>query len=298
MSNIYKQVDMPMVLNVPLALLKLIVKNDSDYEMLLLSMMIKFKYGDSLMKDVSITGIQHLLGCGFYKAKDIFNRAKHRNLFVYNAEKNTLLAKNFKKKFIKKKVNRKGEETYDVYCIKIDNRQYSLRSLKKEVKKEMIKSRINAIERKDEFHRKRTHTNSFIPRIGRRHETFKNLLGYKSRTSVVRLISELESNGEIKVTRKPLLLITSCCSDEALATINFNQKKALIYDGKRGMLYQREPNSYTLLKKEDRRRFAHIILNHERRTYGVTTGADYRKHAPIVNSAWNRGYEDRDVMFD
>ena len=117
---------MPMVLNVPLALLKRIVKNDSDYEMLLLSMMIKFNYGDSLMKDVSITGIQHLLGCGFYKAKDIFNRAKHSNLFVYNAEKNTLLAKNFKKKFIKRSVNKYGKEVYDLYCIKIDNRQYSL----------------------------------------------------------------------------------------------------------------------------------------------------------------------------
>ena len=95
-------------INIPQKLLHRVKADKHLLELLALSLIIKFTYGDSRMPNASAKSIAALAHCGRKKAEELFAAAKHSVLFRYNAATGGLLAKNFKKKYTKRGVNRKG----------------------------------------------------------------------------------------------------------------------------------------------------------------------------------------------
>lgn len=258
----------PKVVNIPIRLLD-DVKNDKlRSQILALSVLIKCDYKDSVLRNVSIKTIQELLHCSFSTAKALFNKVKRNSLFVYNEYTRTLTAKNFKKKYTNKVTTKRGNEAYMVYCYKLEIKDYTLRSLLKEFKMALLKSCINTNERKDKFHRKGTlesNTNLSVSENVLTQSKLAERIGVKSRTSVQRLVKQMEHNGIVSVERAYLKFVTNCVSDEAIAAMHLDRRLKYLYDERTGTLYAAIPNKYSFLKREENERFKNIIFNHEKR---------------------------------
>lgn len=134
------------VINIPQKLLQRVKADKHSLELFALSLIIKSTYGDSRMPNASAKSIAALLHCGRAKAEKLFSAAKHSVWFSYNAATGALLAKNFKKKYTKRGVNRKGREYFSLYAVKLDRREYTLRGLVKELRKLLLLSLVNGYE--------------------------------------------------------------------------------------------------------------------------------------------------------
>lgn len=257
----------PTKINVPLRLLDDVKENKLRCQLLAMSICIKCRYKDSLFRNVSIKAIQELLHCGFCTAKMLLTEAKKSSIFKYNATTNNLLAKNFKKKYTKKTTNRHGADIYTMYSVKVDIKNYTLRSLVKEFRKILFESPINAAERKDGFicNGKKKTTTSFIPNLPLTQKRQTKRIGAKSRMTTYRIAKELEAEKRISIERAKFKLVSVCSSDEAMNVESNGKNKTLVYDNLRGIVYSIVPNKYRIAERSETERFCHIIFNHSKR---------------------------------
>lgn len=251
----------------PLKLLNNAVKDKLHYRLLALSVIIKCKYGDSRLRNVNVKAIQELMHCGFSTAKTLLNASKSSSLFKYNPHTNTLLAKDFKKKYTTKFTTPKGTESFMMYGVRVDIRDYTLRSIVKEFRKLLIESGINAKERKDEFHcnRKNKRTTWSIPNTPLTMKRMTNRIGMKSRGTTYNLIKELEAEHRVSVERMSIELACDCTSDDAMNNFVPNPAYRYLYDDCSGFLYAIKPNRYSITDKRETERFRNIIFNHKNR---------------------------------
>ena len=254
-------------LNIPLRMIGGAMSNKKRLQLIAMSIAIKCNYADSRMRNVSVKAIQELLHCGFNTAKTLFTEAQKCSLFRYNPVTRTLLAKNFKKKFINKITTKRGNEAYMVYCFKLDVKDYTLRSLVKELKVSIIKSCINTQERKNKFpyNGNLSNTNLFVSTHVLTQSRLAKKIGVKSRTTVQRLVKELENNKVIRVERPKIEYVNNCTSDEALKETFLNPKVRYIYNERTGVLFTIYPCRYNFTSRVENERFQNIILNHESR---------------------------------
>lgn len=274
-----RQCKEPVVMNLPLRLLKSAANDKPRLELLCMSIIIKTRCKDSLLRDVSVRSVMKMLHCGEKKAKQLLANAKRSTLFAYNPHTNTLLAKNFKKKYIDKKTDKRGRDIYELYVTKLDItdgttcngvpavKDFSLRGLVSELRKLLFLHYINAHNRrKDEFHLKAEYnTSSFISQRAYSQEYFAKKIGVKNRTTLQRLVEELAREGRLSVERHGLEYITNCTSDEALKTLKLSNHRTYVRDRKTGALYGTTTNRYALCQEADKKRFGNIILNHAMR---------------------------------
>lgn len=251
----------PTTINIPLRLLD-DVKNDKlRCQMLALSICIKCKYGDSLMRNASVSGIMELLHCGYSTAKTLFKAVQSSNLFKYNPYTKTLLARNFKKKYTNKVKTRYGT-AFMMYRVSLDRKDYTLRSLIKEFKHLLFENAVNAKERRDEFHRngKNKNTTSFAKDYALTQNYLAKKIGVKSRMEVYRLAKELQSRNTLRVTKTPTKLVV-----ENLNEFTPNPTKHYIYDAKSGLMFEFSSNVYNLNSRKETERFSNVIFNHRNR---------------------------------
>lgn len=256
-------------INIPQKLLHRVKADKHLLELLALSLIIKFTYGDSLMPNASAKSIAALLHCGRKKAEELFAAAKHSVLFRYNAATGALLAKNFKKKYTKRGVNRKGREYFSLYAVKIDRKGYSLRGLVRELRKLLVLNLVNGYERKDKFNfngsAREGHTNSFVPKVALTEEWIARHIGVKDRNTVYRLVKELEAEGRLGVEHSQMKFLSACSSDEAMTGVRVAPHNVVLQDRKTGFLYTIEANRYYTKMTADKRRFTNIIFDHAKR---------------------------------
>ncbi|MBR5576783.1 MAG: hypothetical protein IKW22_05865 [Bacteroidaceae bacterium] len=259
----------PKFVNIPLGLLHREKANKHSLELLAMSIIIKHNYGDSLMPNVTARGIAELMHCGMTKAKELFEAAKHSVLFRYNDATGGLLAKNFKKKYTKCGVNRKGRGYFSLFAVKLDNREYSLRGLLKELRKLLLLNLVNGYERKDKFNYNGVfntdRTNLFVPEVALTEEWIAKYVGVNHRNTVHRLVKELEAEGRLKVTHSKMKFLSACSSDEAMQGVMVAPHNVVLQDRKTGFLYTIEANWYTILATADKRRFTNIIFDNAKR---------------------------------
>ena len=251
----------PTTINIPLRLLD-DVKNDKlRCQMLALSICIKCKYGDSLMRNASVSGIMELLHCGYSTAKTLFNAVQSSNLFKYSPYTKTLLARNFKKKYTNKVETRYGT-SFMMYRVSLDRKDYTLRSLIKEFKHLLFENAVNAKERRDEFKRngKNKNTTSFTTDYALTQNYLAKKIGVKSRMAVYRLAKELQSSYTLSVTKTPAKMVL-----ENLDEFTPNPTKHYIYDAKSGLMFEFSSNEYNLNSRKETERFGNVIFNHKKR---------------------------------
>lgn len=257
------------VINIPQKLLHRVKADKHLLELLALSLIIKFTYGDSLMPNASAKSIAALLHCGRAKAEKLFSAAKHSVWFSYNAVTGALLAKNFKKKYTKRGVNRKGREYFSLYAVKIDRKGYSLRGLVRELRKLLVLNLVNGYERKDKFNfngsAREGHTNSFVPKVALTEAWIARHIGVKDRNTVYRLVKELEAEGRLGVEHSQMKFLSACSSDEAMKGVRVAPHNVVLQDRKTGFLYTIEANRYYTKMMADKRRFTNIIFDHAKR---------------------------------
>lgn len=256
-------------INIPQKLLHRVKADKHLLELLALSLIIKFTYGDSLMPNASAKSIAALLHCGRAKAEKLFSVAKHSVWFSYNAVTGALLAKNFKKKYTKRGVNRKGREYFSLYAVKIDRKGYSLRGLVRELRKLLVLNLVNGYERKDKFNfngsAREGHTNSFVPKVALTEAWIARHIGVKDRNTVYRLVKELEAEGRLGVEHSQMKFLSACSSDEAMTGVRVAPHNVVLQDRKTGFLYTIEANRYYTKMTADKRRFTNIIFDHAKR---------------------------------
>lgn len=114
------------VINIPIRQRKAYQADKASKEAFVFAVWIKLTYGDSTLKDHSITNIQKVLNIGFQKAKRLLSCvSEYPQLFVINDNKITV--KSFKDKTVK--YNRKGQSYHSDYCQKIEVKEYSFKEL-------------------------------------------------------------------------------------------------------------------------------------------------------------------------
>lgn len=275
------------VINIPQKLLHRVKADKHLLELLALSLIIKFTYGDSLMPNASAKSIAALLHCGRAKAEKLFSAAKHSVWFSYNAVTGALLAKNFKKKYTKRGVNRKGREYFSLYAVKIDRKGYSLRGLVRELRKLLVLNLVNGYERKDKFNfngsAREGHTNSFVPKVALTEAWIARHIGVKDRNTVYRLVKELEAEGRLGVEHSQMKFLSACSSDEAMKGVRVAPHNVVLQDRKTGFLYTIEANRYYTKMMADKRRFTNIIFDHAKR---------------LSKGEYNRRQDDFNPMYD
>jgi hypothetical protein len=264
------------------------VKADKhSLELFALSLIIKSTYGDSRMPNASAKSIAALLHCGRAKAEKLFSAAKHSVWFSYNAVTGALLAKNFKKKYTKRGVNRKGREYFSLYAVKLDRREYTLRGLVKELRKLLLLSLVNGYEWKNKFNfngvAHQGHTNLSIPMVALTEDRIARYVGVKDRNTVYRLVKELEAEGRLRVVHSQMKFLSACSSDEAMTGVRVAPHNVVLQDRKTGFLYTIEANRYSIQMTADKRRFTNIIFDHAKR---------------LNKGEYNRRQDDFNPMYD
>ena len=274
-------------INIPQKLLLRVKADKHLLELFALSLIIKSTYGDSRMPNASAKSIAALLHCGRAKAEKLFSAAKHSVLFSYNAATGALLAKNFKKKYTKRGVNRKGREYFSLYAVKLDRREYTLQRLVKELRKLLVLSLVNGYEWKNKFNFNGVaftgHTNLSIPMVALTEDRIARYVGVKDRNTVYRLVKELEAEGRLRVVHSQMKFLSACSSDEAMTGVRVAPHNVVLQDRKTGFLYTIEANRYSIQMTADRRRFTNIIFDHAKR---------------LNKGEYNRRQDDFNPMYD
>jgi hypothetical protein len=255
------------VINIPLRLLDSVKEDKARCQLLALSICIKCKYGDSLMRNVSPYAIQKLLHCGSDIAKRLFNESQHCTLFSYNEHNKTLLARNFKKRYTNK-VETKHGIAFMMYGVRVDKKEYTLRSLLKEFRFLLCKNLINAKERKDEFlydrKKRKNNTTSFVSDFALTQNRLAKKMGVNSRMTVYRITRELAKSNEITIKRIMPKVVLDCVNADTMKEFKRNQKRGY-FVANNGALVEVTPNEYHLNRRDDSNRFRNIIFNHKQR---------------------------------
>lgn len=252
-------------INIPKAMLSEYKRDKHSCELLAMSICIKCRFSDSLMKDVSARKVQALLHCGFDKAKKLLALAKESKLFKYNSYTNNLLAVDFKKDYTRTFQTKDGKHHKSVYVAKIEKKEYSLRELLSLFHDLLFLSAVNAVERRDEFECKNKDKNlSFVSRTPLTQKKIGNIAGLNNRKAVYRMIKRLERNGSISYTKSQLLYATNCLSDDALKERNLHET-FLVVDDLSGVGYVVAYPKYGIKDRRIKEGITNVILDHKKR---------------------------------
>lgn len=271
----------PTDLNVPKRLISACKNDKVRCELLALSVRIKIEFGDSLMKNVSPYSIQKILHCGYNKAKLLLLLAKTEyDLFYYNPYTNSLLAKNFKKKYTLVD-NWRNKKRWSMYAIKFERKDYSLKELIFMLKESLFLCAINAKERRDEFRCKNNNT-SFTSESPLTQKNIQAITGLKNRMAVYRMTKRMENSNKITSERAKIDFKTNCISADSLKECCLSHTY-LIISRDNNAAYAITPKTYKIKNYAINKRFCNIIFNHKKRyhVYGKSEHVENEEHTKI-----------------
>lgn len=261
-------------------------KDEERSELIAVSICIKSRLGDSLVKNYSIRTLENVLSCSFKVAQRLYYVLKNDNeFFYYNGKTNTLLAKNFKKKYTYIDTDRKGKLRWSMYSIKIENKPYKLREAKKLIKECLFLNAVNAIERKDEFLCKSSNKKnnpSFMTERPLTQKGIAKMCGLKNKQAAYRMVKDLEKRGIIKSKKTQVTFLSSCASDESIKAQNIDARFVFCVNG---FLYSIKPKTYHFTSYKYNRNFCNTNFNHKKR-YSV-----YEKQPKFSNEQERSIYE-------
>lgn len=242
--------------------------------MLACAIMIKRRYQHSVLYNVNIKRIMQFFGVSFKKAKKLQAAFQESELFIYNAEKQTLFAQSFKSKQ-KVILGRKGKNKYEAfadYCRKIQvPERMVLRDVVRELRKILILNVIDAVERYGGDNLKSHECPSVTKPQGRYVAIPQRLIGKSfgmSRASASRYIKELVDDGRVSKT----MMVAECIipilnNDTELAwrEANPNKKFYVWHDTKHGgwSAWVMYGYSYAINNRKDSDAFRHVIWNYD-----------------------------------
>lgn len=254
------------MMNIPMDLLKKLKDDKDTLELLALSVIIKIKHADSLLKDVTPVNVMNMCHCAHTKAVKLIERAKENSAFFeYNEKYHTLYALNFKKPYEKTFYDKRGRLQKSMYAFKIEKKDYQLRNLVRLFKDVLLLNAINAIERNDVFRSKGKSLSSTLePHKPLTQKHIAKVTGLNNRKAVYRMVKRLEKEGSISYTKAQLLYSTNCLSDEAIRERNLDET-FLVVDEHTGAGYVVAHAKYHIKNREITNRITNIILTHKKR---------------------------------
>lgn len=255
------------LINIPKTMLSKYKWDKSSYELLALSICVKCHFYDSLVKNVSVRKIQSIAHCGYEKAKKLLQMAKDNSeWFYYNPYTNSLLAKNFKKRYKAVSTDKHGRTCYSMYTIQVERKDYSIRELVSEFRCKLILNAIKAVQvKEDKSVCKKNYKMSYSsPSTPLTNKKMANIAGLKSTKQSYRIKKKMADKGIISYEKSRLIYATNCTSDEALKSRNLNNT-FLIISNDTGAGYIITRPKYKIENMREYESCKNIIFNHSRR---------------------------------
>ena len=274
-NDIWIEKSEDLVLTNPVKMTQDYIGNEKKILLLMFFLCIKARYSDSRMPKLIVKEVEKLCGCNTHTACLLIKWAKsteHSDIFKYNPKTNSLVARNVKKKYTKKLVDKYGEDIWCINVIKIDKFktneetgenepiEFNFKYLKKELRKQLLMDIIGKYMRKDKW--TMYGWILFIP-------TYKQMakaIGGVSNRTVNRLLKELEKEGRITKEESAYLRViaTDCSSKEEAIKLKRKSPHSRIAITETGLVYESMPNFFRLTGQgHGQPRF--VILNHKRR---------------------------------
>ena len=187
-------------LNIPISLICRQKATKSSVEMLACAVMIKYKYQNSTLYDVSLKTIKREFNVAHRRAKRLMENLLQSDLFVYDKERKRLFAKSFKSK--EKKVYGK-HEAYADYCkkLRIITDKIRLNDIVRELRDSLLECTIDSLE-KGNFKNVGVNQVSSVETLNDKAMTQQRLAGISgmSRSTVCRHLQKMIEEGRVGKT--------------------------------------------------------------------------------------------------
>lgn len=258
--------------------------------MLVCAIIIKKKYHNSTLYDLSLKKVMEMFHVAHRRAKRLMEGFRKSDLFVYDRQRNRLFAKSFKGKEVK--VFGKGKKKYEAfadYCYKMQMQDnINLRDAVRELRDMMLVCTIDSLEKGNFKNVGGKQTDSFVGTPNSKAITQKRLarISGMSRSTVCRHLQRMIGNGEVGKTR----IVAEC----VIPHLNADTEREWLdaHPGKRFFAWhslengnwsgwQHHGTEYTILQRKLSDRFQHIIYNY-RRTAKATP-----KTSAELDGKWN-----------
>lgn len=269
-----------LVLNIPTELIKDYIGNKTLFLLLQFSICTKDAYPDSRMPNLTDDTIRELGHCGKARA-GIINRAiksgEYSDLFHYNPYNNSVIAKNFKKKYTKKSIDKNGKDKWFTpvlpiarYKLNKDTGKYekitfTLRYVEQEIRRLLLTDIIDRNKDKGRDKYYLYHTNLFTPSFPTQ-KTMAKAIGNQSIRTVSRRLKELEEESRIEKVQSPKLsyIDNFRSSGDKVVEAKIKNRRRIFIDQRTGSVYEAMPNKYRLTGRGlSKPRL--IVFNYERR---------------------------------
>lgn len=261
-------------INVPISLISRLKAEKSSIEMLACAIIIKNKYQNSTLYDLSLKNIMQLFHVSHRKAKQLLERFSQSELFVYDRQRNRLFAKSFKSK--EKKVFGKGKKKYEAfadYCYKMQmQKDIRLRDAVRELRDMMLVCTIDSLEKGNFKNVGDYQTDSFVGTPNNKAMTQKRLAGISGmcRSTVCRHLQKMIGEGKVGKTRIVAeCVIPNLTADTEREWMDAHPGKGFFawhsVDFGNWSGWQHHGTEYTILLRSLSDRFRHVIYNYRRR---------------------------------
>lgn len=269
-----------LVLNIPTKLAQDHVSNKINFLLFQFACCIKNAYPDSRMPNLTDDTIRELGHCGKARA-GIINRAiksgEYSDLFHYNPYNNSVIAKNFKKKYTKKSIDKNGKEKWFTpvlpiarYKLNKDTGKYekitfTLRYVELEIRRLLLTDIIDRNKDKGRDKYSLYHLNLFTPSSPTQ-KTMAKAISNQSTRTVSRRLKELEEESRIEKVQSPKLsyIDNFRSSGDKVVEAKIKNRRRIVIDQKTGSVYEAMPNKYRLTGRGlSKPRL--IVFNYERR---------------------------------
>ena len=269
-----------LVLNIPTKLAQDHVSNKIYFLLFQFACCIKNAYPDSRMPNLTNDTIRELGHCGKARA-GIMNRAiksgEYSDLFHYNPYNNSVIAKNFKKKYTKKSIDKNGKEKWFTpvlpiarYKLNKDTGKYekitfTLRYVEQEIRRLLLTDIIDRNKDKGRDKYSLYHLNLFTPSSPTQ-KTMAKAIGNQSTRTVSRRLKELEAESRIEKVQSPKLsyIDNFRSSGDKVVEAKIKNRRRIFIDQRTGSVYEAMPNKYRLTGRGlSKPRL--IVFNYERR---------------------------------
>lgn len=255
-------------INIPIDLMKRYRKDKAKWELFTFAVCIKMTSSDSKIS-TDIKDIRKLLGCSYYKACRMLERAKaNPELFHFYENSKYVIATSFthgKLDKRKHKINNKEYTAYRKTCIRYqydDSEKVSHIAVSRALRDSLITNAIKVAQQTDGS---RTITSSPRPSDSRPLSlvSMAKASGYHRSTVAIHL-RKMMANKKVDCVKGDHIAVVHLESGEVLTDDDSFLRRRVYYDYA-GIRYVRQPNRYTLVNPCKGDYAINIIFNHKNR---------------------------------
>lgn len=255
-------------INIPIDLMKRYRKDKSKWELFTFAVCIKMVSEDSKIS-TDIKDIRKILGCSYYKACRMVERAKDfPELFHFYENGKYVIAKSFTHGKLDKRTYRANHKEYTAYrksCIRYqydDSEAVSHITVSRALRDSLITNAIKATQQTDGSNPIRT---SSRPSDSRplSLQSMAKASGYH-RSTVALHLRKMKANNKVESVNGEHVAILHLESGEVLTDDESFLRRKAYYDYN-GIRYIRQPNRYALVNPQKGDYAINIIFNHKNR---------------------------------